>query len=77
MVVIRLLSFEHVPAADIVDPYGRYAVGLSAVLQELGMDGLEAGQIVQATMDEQTYQTVVQPPVVRDSLRVFLPVVTK
>jgi chitinase len=77
MVVVRLLSFETVPVAGIVDPDGGYAVELSTLLQEHEMDSLEAGQIVQAMMEEQTYQTVVQPLSERDSLRVFLPVVVK
>jgi hypothetical protein len=77
MVVIRLLPLETVPASGIVDPYGRYSVELSAVLQENGLDGLVAGQVVQAIMEEQIYETVVQPPVEPGSLQIFLPVVSK
>jgi hypothetical protein len=77
MVAVRLLSFETASVAGIVDADSRYAVDLSTVLQEHGMHGLEAGQIVQAIMENQTYQTVVQPPFERDGLRVFLPVISR
>jgi rhamnose utilization protein RhaD (predicted bifunctional aldolase and dehydrogenase) len=77
MVVVRLLPFDTVPASGIVDQYGRYSVELSAVLQQYEMDGLEAGQIVQAIMEKQIYQTVVQPSIERGTLHIFLPAVTK
>jgi hypothetical protein len=77
IVIVNLLSFVTGPAAGIVDADGRYVVELSAILQERGMDGLEAGQIVQAMMDRQIYQTVVQPPGERGAMRVFLPAISK
>lgn len=77
-VVVKDMVDTSILATGVVDKRGRYAVDLSAALQVQGKDGLEAEHVVQAEMDEQIYQTVVQPlNVVGDEFRVFLPLVSK